>query len=503
LRPFETLPALIAGLGLYLLQLASPLGAAELAVMAPVLENGKPVMKAAPGGTLVPVVTRVRDGELFDGLQREAATGFTSVVLELDQVAQRLTGASAARPTWLYLSVEDGGFARLGFWLRDDGREQFHPDPFVDLVVNAATVADGGFEEIFAHEMGHVFLRRLLPGLPVAGYSRTPHLSTSITDYPTALDEGFATHFQGLVRLHTHNASLRNQDSGLEHKPLVPYWMSNIDRAARIDGVRRNWFVQAQVAAPVDATFKTRAAANSDAIARRDLSTLFDVARLKNGNQMLASEGVIATLFYRWLVPAKDERRALVDRYTRFFAALRRVDRSRLRADDAVFLPVVDAYLAMYPAETERLVGMIIDTTYGATVERAMAARVEELAAIGRRGHIEPFVAQLQEVRGALAALRGRVTKTPSLLGAALVPNIWLLEGDRSVNLNTAELEELLLLPGIDAATAATALERRRHQGLFRNLADFVARAGISPEDAARLAERETAMKKKGTFERR
>ena len=46
---------------------------------------------------------------------------------------------------------------------------------------------------------------------------------------------------------------------------------------------------------------------------RSERSTLFDIERLKNGNQMLASEGVVATLFYRWL--ARGDERSLLARY--------------------------------------------------------------------------------------------------------------------------------------------------------------------------------------------
>lgn len=158
----------------------------------------------------------------------------------------------------------------------------------MDLVVDEDTVANGGFEEIFTHEMGHVFLRRLFPRLPF-GYSRTPHHRFSVTDYPTAFDEGFATHFQPLVRRLTRNAALRDEDLGLASRPLVPYWLSNLDRSARTDGVRRNWFVQLQ--APLGRAGSA------------ERSMLFDIEQLKNSNQMLASEGVVATLFYRWLVP--------------------------------------------------------------------------------------------------------------------------------------------------------------------------------------------------------
>jgi hypothetical protein len=84
--------------------------------------------------------------------------------------AQRLLGQELPQPTFLLMSAEEGGFARRGFWLMRRARDpEWHAD------------------SIFAHETGHVLLRRLLSGLP-PGYSRVPHSSLAITDYPTAFD---------------------------------------------------------------------------------------------------------------------------------------------------------------------------------------------------------------------------------------------------------------------------------------------------------------------------
>ena len=145
--------------------LPAPLGAAELGVLAPVIVDGQPLMKRDGRNRAAPVVTRVTSGPLYEKLQKEARDGFVATVLALDDLAQRRAGVAPV-PTWLYLAVEDGGFARSGFWLREAQGERFVPDAYVDLVVDADTVANGGFEEIFTHEMGHVFLRRLFPNLP-------------------------------------------------------------------------------------------------------------------------------------------------------------------------------------------------------------------------------------------------------------------------------------------------------------------------------------------------
>lgn len=477
--------------------------AAELGVLAPVLENAQTLQKDDPEGRPVPVVTRLRSGELHDQLQKEAKEGFSGTMLALDEVAQRTAGATTLAPTWLYLSAEEGGFARQGFWLREGKAERFVADPFVDLVVDADSVKDGSFEEIFAHEMGHVFLRRLLPNLP-DGYSRTPHSSLSITDYPTAFDEGFAIHFQGLVRRLTRNPALRDQELGLQFKPFVSYWLSNVDRATRIEGMRRNWFVQVQIALP----------GSGDPLARRDHSTMFDTARLKNGNQMMASEGVVATLFYRWLVPGPGERQALLERYAGPFAALSELNQRELGADSPVFLDLVESYCQLSRKDCARVLALAVDTTYGVTADTSLGEQIESLAARGRVGDMHGFVSELASSRAALSRVRDAVLQSPRKLRAALGPNIWLLSGDTglgkdgdapglAVNLNTAELETLLKLPGVDSAVADRALDSRSRDGLFRDLTEFAERSGIDSEGAARLADMLSSMQEAGTHARR
>ena len=76
----------------------------------------------------------------------------------------------ALQPSWLLLMEEEGGSAKRGFWLRQAGRDRLIDQPFVALLTDPASIADGSFEEIFSHELGHV----LLPRLP-AGLSRVNH----------------------------------------------------------------------------------------------------------------------------------------------------------------------------------------------------------------------------------------------------------------------------------------------------------------------------------------
>ncbi len=450
---------------------------AELGVLAPVIVDKAPLAKAAPeGGAKAPVVQRVTSGALFDALQKEAASGFTSRMLALDEHAMRIAGQG--KTTWLYLSPEDGGFARKGFWLQEGDTTRWVAEHFVDLVVDADSVADGEFEEIFAHELGHVFLRRLLPRLP-AGQSRTPHHSFSITDQQTAFDEGWATHFQAAARRFTANARLTAQDQGVEYKAYTPFWMHNSDRNARVDGVRQNWFAHKQVTMP-------GAGASHE---RLNLSVFFDRTRLKSAAQMLASEGMLATFFFRHLVPGDAD--SLNKRYEAIFHALHAMN-GGLVADSKPLPALAHALLKTSPAEGARLIKVLVETSYGALSSPTLAAASEAVARAGRFGDAEGFVPALGQARKSMAIEVAAVQGEPARLAAHCGPDLWLLApgSQLSVNLNTAEVEHLMLLPGVRRTTAGRALASRDRDGDFKSVADFASRTGMKRESLEAMAAR-------------
>lgn len=469
-------------LSFFLLSVAgtAPVAAAELGVLAPVMEGNGVLMRKAPQGrSEAPVVTRVREGRLYDALQREAREGFTATALALDELAMKVAG-QAGRNSWLMLSREDGGFARHGFWLKEGEAVRWMDEPMVDLVVDANSVADGSFEEIFAHELGHVMLRRLLPNLP-HGHSRTPHHSFSTTDQQTAFDEGWATHFQGLARRYTKNERLRAQDYGLEGKPYLPLWLSNLDRASRIDGMRQNWFVHRQVTPE----------GSGDDIERREVSTLFDRASLKNGAQMLASEGAVATFFYRQLVPAPGTDATLMPRYEAMFGALRALSAAKPDASTPLVPALAQTLVRTHPLEGRRFVTNLMETSYGALASPALAAAAEAIAVPGRFGDADGFVPALQAARKQFAATLAEVQAHPEKLASQAGAAVWLAHPTRKIrgeplviDLNTAEREHLLALPGVDEAAAARALASRKAGGYFTSPADFARRAGLDAASA-------------------
>ncbi|HEY5781286.1 MAG TPA: helix-hairpin-helix domain-containing protein, partial [Lysobacter sp.] len=283
-------------------------------------------------------------------------------------------------------------------------------------------------------------------------------------------------------------------------KPFLPYWASHTDRTWRLEGTRRNSFVQLQVPLPGE----------PDAILARDHSTLFDTGRLKSGDQMMAAEGVVSTVCYRWLAPGDGAMAALVDRYGQLFTALKALDKTSLRPDSPVLVNLLQTYAAQYPAQGKQALRVFIETTYGSTVDPAMVRQTEALAARGIVGDMEGFVGQLKPARAALAKLVEDTT--PARLDAALSAPIWLY-GDApadkgkgegiALDLNTAEHEGLHALPGIDAAIAERIVAERRAHGPYASLTAASSRLSLSPETTAALQSLHEAAKRAGPNARR
>ena len=459
---------------------------ASLGILVPVRQGDEIATKISAGGIAMPILQMAPDSTLRQALLKESVRGTVAFALQLDEQAQRAVG-QAVQPTWLMLTDEEGGFAKRGFWLRESGGDRFVDQPYVALVVDARSAADGSFEEIFAHELGHVLLRRLIPRLP-AGMSRVRHGSLTVTDDPTAFDEGFAIHFQPLSRMLTVNAALKAHDAGLGDKPFTSLWQSNVDGTLRIDGVRRNWFIHRQLLPPGD----------DDTAARRANSSAFDVGTLKNGNQMMASEGVVATVFYRALAPHPS-----VERYVSFFRALKHLNAQGLQPDSHLLPLLAQSWIAIDPQQGRRFASILVETTYGATIERTLPRATVALAQVGRIGRQEAFVEQLKSVRAQMGPLTERAAREPATLSAALGPGLWLATPQSLVlNANTAEADQFAALDRSLADWAEKIVAERDARGSYGSLSDVTQRIGLPAALASRLSDMATAAHTLGTYSR-
>jgi hypothetical protein len=524
---------------------------APVDIVSPVVDaQGHVVEAVAADGKPYPVFRQPPESPLVKQISEVLHSGPAQQELVLERFARTLrsqetngaTGeprSASLAPMYLLLSNEEGGFARYGFWMeRANGRRELVMAGYVDLVVSQEGVDSGGFEEIFCHELGHLILRPLLGDLG-HGPSRKMHQSMTVTDYPTAFDEGYAEHFQPLARDESQNPALRKIQSGTGTTDLDLLWLSNLDTQLRTDGVKRNLFVHRKAPA-------AKAGQGADlyqVFLKEETSTTFLTGSLKNAQEMMASEGVIATLFYRFV-----NRESLRNKYRdpifynqfletnaakgadpqkeispyenvnlKLFAALRRIAPLAGDSRRPLAIALIDAYAKLFPDEARTVYDLFLSTTYAVTASPEAATAFERAAVEGQVGDINAFRRDSRAAFSLLDQITNRVAKGELPLDANLGPELWLLnenfkiapavwERERTVplslNLNTASEAELMTLPGVDSALAARIVATRQARGCFHSLDEVGSMEGVSPALLQTLKEMAEKMRNAGMYTR-
>jgi len=502
-------------------------GTVAAGILRPVVDAQGHVLEAsAPEGKTCPVFRLAEESALTREVRRVLENSFAQQVLRLDRYARNLLLREPGRggeqrlkePMYLLLSGEEGGFARYGFWIEDPrGGRRMVWAGYVDLVVDEEGVADGNLEEIFSHELGHLILKSLLGDIN-SGPSPKMHQSMTVTDYPTAFDEGYAEHFQPLVRDATGNAYLQELSKGATPTDLNLLWLSRLDQQMRTDGVKRNLFIHRR-ALPALALQPDPDRYRLFLDGETSVDFLFD--EFKNAQEMMACEGVIATLFYRLV---NDERlrnqyrdeafyrqflgrevtRAEISKQVspyenvnlKLFAAMRRVGLESAHARLPLMSRIVNAYARLFPEEADEVYGIFLKTTYGVTASQELGNAFERAVTAGRTGDIAAFRQRASAAFSLLRTTINEVAHGKLPIEANLGPELWVLnssfkiapavwERERTepltLNLNTAAEAELMTLPGVDLGIARRIVAERRVRGFYKSLEELRTAGGLSP----------------------
>lgn len=377
--------------------------------------------------------------------------GFDGRVLRLYRWVQRRRLAREGRaiePAYLLLSDRQGGFARVGFRL--DGVAKPDAD-YVDLHRRMRLAGwPGAMDQIFPHEMMHVLMRHVAGELPAgAGGANQMHAIGVRTDPQTAFEEGFAEHAQVMAiddpdawpetaataRDPWHAARAEWQLAAYERSlsalwaPATPHrlgfllWFSHTEQVMRYQFVKANRFARARV-------LPERVLLPGDPYAAYLLDNVLPGRiddPLKPAPRLLATEGAVASLFWRW---ATSEALGRAYRDDAFYRS-----RGTARADVS---PLDNAYLKLFHAiehsrrrDTSRVVRAYVDLF----PEDAAAVR----AVVESAGLPWP----LREVPALWLANRSFVT------GTSLFDQFRTLPRPHTFDLNAASLPDLLTVPGI------------------------------------------------------
>jgi hypothetical protein len=388
--------------------------------------------------------------------------GFSGRLLRLYRWEQRFLASQTGQqiePAYLLLSSTQGGFPRVGFVLRHaDGREERKPHAgYVDLHRGSTPSGRfGAMDQIFPHELMHVIVRQLA-GEPPPGGSNQVHALGVRTDPITAFNEGFAEHAQ-IMAIDDPDAAPETRALALDQerrqsaleafeayrraltarwaaapkaRMTFPLWFSGSEQVLRYHGVKGRLFHR-------EPALPERLGAPGDPYRAYLLaSTLPGAAgaRLKSPALLLSTEAFVSGLFWRWVTsepagrhpgPAllasfgveAGETTPIEHGYLKLFAALA-AGRPHTTAE------AIRAYRAAFPAEAAAL---------DAVVRDALGSDLPE------------------PVPEIWLANRSFVT------GTTLFDQFRALPRQHTFDLNAASMVDLLGVPGMTKAAAASVL---------------------------------------------
>lgn len=447
-----------------------------------------------------------RDDKLYKLIQDELEYPFHKSAVKLNRCVRKLAN-NIKGPDALLLSDNEGGFAQRGLIIKKNNQYTEYPDlNYVDLVLDEEKVENGELQ-IFTHELGHVMISNAIPDFP-KGKAVKQHLSTGITDYFTAFDEGFAIHFERL----SYEAVPRYRNIA-DHKygycgDSISTWASELDSRLRLEGVKNNIFVHKKVIPDIDLSDMEL----KDIILLEHTSPDFDRLKLKNAQEMLSSEGVIATIFYR-INTNKQLQNNYLDKhfYNKFLSEEIKNDneikevfspfenvmlkdlwvftcvKEKMCDNLAPFIEFIKTWCDCFPDDKHEILNIFINTTFGRTITNTAGELFERMSYNGIMGRIEEYIKLLTEYRKLINDIISRVEKGELKLDGNVGKELWIetdnvkipltLWSDEEqaslrVNLNTASAYDLMPFTDYDSEKARGIIRLRDEKGYFKNLND-------------------------------
>ncbi len=259
----------------------------------------------------------------LEGLSR----GLSGAILRVYRMTQTYLAnreGRAVEPAYVLLAPESFGFARQGFFL---GNVEKRANGYVDVDSDwPITGTFGAIDQIVPHELAHVMRRQLVGEMVYIGTNQIHALGVR-TDHAVAFNEGFAEHLQAvafdesegqpqlaalaadtarLAKVHDHLDRYRRELAAqIAIAPPMRMgfvaWYSNDEDVLRYHGVKNNYFAR-------EANIPARLLRGLDPYNAYLLENVLPGApdgAAKSLPRMLATEGVVASLFYRWAMHAR------------------------------------------------------------------------------------------------------------------------------------------------------------------------------------------------------
>jgi DNA uptake protein ComE-like DNA-binding protein len=420
----------------------------------------------------LPVLTRYVDADRYEAVLLK---GFSGALLHVYLLEQRVTHPHRApRPAYLVLTDNQGGFPRSGFEL--DG-QSYADVAFVDLHRRSTlTGRYGAIDQIFPHELMHIIVEDFA-GAPPDGPASQVHAVGVQTDRGTAFNEGLAETAQILsiddpdAAPDTHalaqdargyadararfdeyfRAMTARWNAGARARMTFPFWFSQSEQVLRYHAIRANLFSRTLESTEDGATPRSAYAAY---LVENVVPAPADAAP-KTPARMMATEGVVAALFWR-VLSSHVCRATLADIgfYSRFGVAATDVtplENALLKLFASVHaggydtVRVIRAYTQQHPDEAADVNAIVADVLHGQPLPVAPELWVRNSAFRNGRSLFDQFRA---------------------------IPRA------HTFDLNAASRVDLVTVTGVDDALAREILRRAP----FQSADDLATVPGVTPE---------------------
>lgn len=444
---------------------------------------------------------------LYKEIISELELPFHQSVIKLQQCSRNLMNDFQG-PNVLYLSNTDGGFVKCGLKLIEDEQIiDYEHLNYVDLLIDEESLKEGKLA-IFSHELGHVMMENILKKFSCSKSSKQ-HVSMGITDYFIAFSEGWAIHFERLA----YDCIIRYKElHNLKynfHRDVVKLWQCEADHELRIRGVLDNVYIHNKMLPGID----TLNLSIADTIILEHTSTIFDKIKLKNAQEMLSCEGVIATLFYRistnailqnnyltrdfyneFLIKNLEEEKDIRDLFTPFENVILKSlwilykIQDKLNENSIPFIEFIKLWCESFPEDKEEITRLFICTTVGKTVSNDLAEVYERAAYNGMVGNIKGVREDFNEYKRTLGELAKMIQEGHMKIYEKIGGEIWiensyvkipeyLWAGEEminlKINLNTASICDLMSFPKINMEKAKEIINRRDKEGYFKSVEEI------------------------------
>ena len=429
------------------------------------------------------------DSEKHIAIQKIMECEAISFSLALHQMLDHALGCEAP-----LVIVTDWTDPREAVGLRlENGQEvQEYPELcFLALETNWEDLRRSEIEEIFAHELSHLWMHRM-GYRPALSQSNRFHTSTAITDPFLAFLEGFAEHLEIVSQELLGKRKEGFFDNGYD----LGAWLCSRDSALRVHGVKNNRFLYL-TAVPEAEDFASYQQLHMAHIT----SSAFLPEHLKNGLLAVSSEGLIASFFYQMYrsadlkhspAPAQvyhrfgcdaDRLSPTANLYVKILWAMMQLDWRR----ETLFTDFVQNYLDAFEADRDILMDIFARVTNFVTVDPAAQQMFGEIYRVGRQGDMEKIVRLCKQAASQKEIWLTELQSGAHRLDDAIYKSIW-IEADKPVrpvpwgsehstrlkiNVNAATDVDFFALDGLSFPQCQELVRIREQYGGFSGLDEF------------------------------